>query len=338
MKISILGLGFMGSTHLKALAGIPHTQLIAVMSSSERKLTGDLSGIRGNIGGPGQVMDFSNVRKYRTVEEVLGDADVEAVDICLPTDQHASVVIAALRAGKDVLVEKPMALDGKSADEMTREAENCGRTLMVAHVLHFFPGYKHLSRLLREGRLGPVRYAFFRRRTAAPRWGKWQTDIGRSGGGVFDLLIHDIDMCLHLFGPPMAVSATGYEDLARGIDTVSADLAYPGIGSVSIAGGWHHLSDYPFSMEFTVTGDLGTLEFNSAGRPCAFYPLGGEALLLDHDEKDPYQAQLEYFIDCATHKRRPKETPPEQSAKAVKLAGLILESRERKGERVRCDL
>jgi len=145
-------------------------------------------------------------------------------------------------------------------------------------------------------------------------------------------------MCLNLFGVPQAVSANGHEDLPRGIDCIVANLEYPGIGSVSVTGGWHHLSDYPFSMEFTVTGDLATVEFSSTGRPCTVYALGADALVLESDEKDPYQAQLEYFIECASNNRRPEKCPPEQSAQAVKLTRLILESRERKGERVRCEL
>jgi len=328
----------MGSTHLKALLGIPDGQLLAVMSGTEKKLDGDLRGIQGNLGGPGERLDFSNIRKYRTVEEVLRDRDIEAVDICLPTHLHAPVTIAALRAGKHVLVEKPMALDGPAADQMIQEAEASGRTLMVAHVLRFFPSYRELSKSLSEGRLGPIRYAFFRRRTATPAWGRWQIDTDQSGGGVFDLLIHDVDMCLHLFGAPEAVSAKGYEALGSGIDCISADLHYPGIGSVSITGGWHHLGDYPFSMEFTVTGDYATVEYSSAGRPVAIYPAGGNAQVLPSDDIDPYRAQLEYFIDCVTSSRRPERCPPEQSAQAVKLIRLILESRVRKGERMRCEL
>src|ERR1043166_2399205 len=108
MLIAVLGLGFMGSTHLKALRKIPQATLAAVVSSDEKKLAGDLSAIQGNIGGPGEKMDFSGIARYSAIEEALGDPNVDAVDICLPTDQHAPVAIEALRAGKHVLVEKPM--------------------------------------------------------------------------------------------------------------------------------------------------------------------------------------------------------------------------------------
>ncbi|MBM3748619.1 MAG: Gfo/Idh/MocA family oxidoreductase, partial [Acidobacteria bacterium] len=112
MRIAVLGLGFMGSTHLKALSSIPQAELAAVMDLNEARLSGDLSGIQGNIGGPGAQMDFSKVARYRSYEEAVRDPNVEAVDVCLPTNLHAPVSLAALRAGKHVLTEKPMALTG----------------------------------------------------------------------------------------------------------------------------------------------------------------------------------------------------------------------------------
>jgi len=110
MRVGVIGLGFMGSTHLKSLLAIPGAELVAVCSRDEAKLTGDFAGIQGNIGGPGAKMDFRGVAQYRDIRELLQDSQVEAVDICLPTNLHASVAIDALRAGKHVLVEKPMAL------------------------------------------------------------------------------------------------------------------------------------------------------------------------------------------------------------------------------------
>src|SRR5438445_10404562 len=111
MRIGVLGLGFMGSTHLKALRGIPGVEVAAVCSSDEARLSGDLSGIQGNIGGPGEKLDFSAVKKFREIGPLLADPDIDAVDICLPTHLHSEVAIKALRSGKHVLVEKPMALD-----------------------------------------------------------------------------------------------------------------------------------------------------------------------------------------------------------------------------------
>jgi predicted dehydrogenase len=336
MKIAVLGLGFMGSTHLKAWRHIPEAQLAAVASGNQQRLSGDLTGVAGNLGGPGEKLDFSSVAKYARAEDAVRDPNVEAVDICLPTHLHESIAVLALEAGKHVLVEKPMALDGDSADRMIDAGTKHGRTLMAAQVVRFIPPYRAAADTLYSGRLGQVRSAIFRRRCAAPAWSAWLADRAKSGGGVFDLLIHDIDFCLHIFGKPEAVTASGYEDLARGVDWILAQLWYPAIGAVAISGGWHHPASYPFSMEFTVVADGGTLEFNSTDGRLAEYGDDGLERPCTVPDTDGYRAELAYFLDCATHGHKPVACLPEESAAAVKLALLMLESRNRNGEKIAC--
>src|SRR5579884_387930 len=280
MRVAVLGLGFMGSTHLRALQTIDGVTLAAVFSGDAKKLGGDLTGVQGNIGGPGERYDFSSLRRCTQIEQVLEDTSIDAVDICLPTHLHAEVAIEALRSGKDVLVEKPMALDAQSAQRVVAEAARRGRVLMCAQVLRFMPPYRALLAAIDGGRLGTIRHAVFRRRCAAPAWSGWLADPKRSGGGVFDLLIHDVDMALELFGVPEMVSAFGYEDLPRGVDVISAQLHYPGQGTAVIAGGWHHPQAFPFSMEYTVVADEGTVDYSSAGRAPTLYAANRTATAL----------------------------------------------------------
>ena len=148
----MLGLGFMGSTHLKAMRSVAGVELAAVYSSDERKLAGDLTSIQGNLGGPGEKLDFSSVRQYREIDPLLADPSIDAVDICLPTDLHEWAAVEALRAGKHVLVEKPMALDGFGGDRMINAARRAGRVLMTAHVLRFFPEYAVLRDGIADGK------------------------------------------------------------------------------------------------------------------------------------------------------------------------------------------
>jgi predicted dehydrogenase len=338
MRVAVIGLGFMGSTHLRALLSIPGAELVAVCSRDEKKLSGDLTGIQGNIGGPGQRLDFGGAAKYREIGPVIDDPRVEAVDSCLPTHLHASVAIAALAAGKHVLVEKPMALDAESAGRMIAAEKQHDRVLMVAHVLRFFPMYEVLADLLSSGRIGGARSAVFRRRCAAPAWGGWLADPAQSGGGVFDLLIHDLDMCLHLFGKPEAISATGHEALASGVDVITAQLHYPEQRTAIVSGGWHHPRSYPFSMEYTVVADGGTVEYSSAGREPTLYRADGQIEPLPTPEKDGYRAQIEYFLGCCRGRRSPELCPPQESADAVALARCMIEARDRNGEKIQCNL
>jgi len=333
LNIAVIGLGFMGVTHLKAWRNVPGARLHAVVDADRRRLTGDLSSVSGNLGGGGEQFDFSDVRGYGTLEEALADSSIDAVDICLPTDRHAPAATAALRAGKHVLTEKPISLDAASADALIREGEKSGRILMAAHVLRFFPAYEKLTQCLREGT--PVRSALFRRRCAAPVWSPWLKDPARSGGGIMDLLIHDADFCISLWGMPESVRARGHRDLTRGIDVIHADLMYPKLGPVVITGGWHHPNSYPFSMEFTVTSDSATFEWGSAANDFREYSAEGEARSIPLEDKDPFTAELAYFADCVARDIQPERCPPQQSVMSVKLIEAMVESRENNGDVVR---
>ncbi|SPE38715.1 Oxidoreductase domain protein [Candidatus Sulfopaludibacter sp. SbA6] len=334
VRVAILGLGFMGSTHAKVLREIRGAELAAVCDSRD----GDLTAVSGNLGGPGEKLDFSDVTRYRQLDPVLADPRIDALDICLPTDLHEPVAIEGLRAGKHVLVEKPMGLDGFAVDHMLGAAIRYKRVLMTAHVLRFSPPYIALRQAIQREGLGRLRFAMFRRRCAAPGWSAWMLDPRKSGGGVFDLLIHDADMCLHLFGKPEAVAATGYCDPDAGIDCIDAHLFYPHGGIVSITGGWHHPGAYPFSMEYTVTLDGATIDYSSSCRAPTLYAPGRPAEILDGETRDGYAAEIECFIESCRTGRPPEICPPRESADAVKLMLLLVEARTRNGRKILCSI
>lgn len=337
MRVALLGLGFMGSTHLKSWSKIPGVSITAVASEDQRKLSGDLTAVQGNLGGPGERYDFSSVAGYRNWADAIDHPGVDAVDICLPTHLHSDAALAALRAGKNVLVEKPMALSGDIAEEMVEEAKTQKRLLMSAQVLRFVPAYRALIKAAESRKYGPVRTAIFRRRCAAPFWNKWLADASKSGGGVFDLLIHDVDLCVKLFGVPESVSATGHEDLDAGIDTITATLHYRDVPSVVITGGWHHKKAFPFSMEYTAVMEDGTFEYSSArGSGVTLYSAAGEQHEVPLSEEDGFDAELQYFYGCCTTGKYPEYCPPEQSAAAVKVTLCLHEARKRNGEKISC--
>jgi predicted dehydrogenase len=309
MRIAVVGLGFMGGVHLKAVTSLRTVELAAVVSRR----------------APGWA-----VKRYATLEEALADPEIDAVDLCLPTDMHEANTIASLERGKHVLVEKPMALSVESCQRMIDAAERTGKILMVAQVLRFFPEYRALQRMVDQHELGAIRAASFRRRCAQPGWSDWITDKARSGGGAFDLLIHDVDMALRLFGAPSAISATGYEDAPAGIDVVSARLFYDEL-AVEISGGWMLPGAFPFAMEFTVLGDRGVLEFNSESRPLKRYG-GGEEVGLE--SADAYAAEISYFAECCRTGAQPALCSPADSAEAVRLALAMFEARKNNGERI----
>ena len=333
----------MGATHVQAILKNPKLQLAGVCSSDEKKLQGDLSGTGGNLGGEFQALDFSAVKKFRHWHEVLADREIDAVDITLPTALHAPVTEAALRAGKHVLVEKPLALEGAVADALIVEARKAGRVLMAAQVLRFFPMYRQMADLVKSGQLGAVRSAMFRRRCAAPGWAPWMKDKTKSGGGVFDLLIHDVDFMLHLMGrAPVSVSAVGAEALEQSVDTITANFVFePGLArtgaTVTVAGGWHH-GAFPFSMEYSVVCEGGTIDYHlTQGDPKVYRPGAAEPEALTAPEGvDGFVEELKYFGECCMNGQTPEMCPPEESAQAVKLTRTMADARQAQGAKIAC--
>lgn len=336
LNIAVAGLGFMGLTHLKAWRQVPFARLCAVMDMSEARLTGDLSSVGGNLGVAGEKFDFSAVRTYRALDRLLADPEVDAVDICLPTNEHADAVIAALRAGKHVLVEKPLARNEKETAAILAEYKRSGRILMAAQILRFSPAYVALADALKTA--GRLDSAVFRRRCAAPTWSGWLSDPSRSGGGIFDLLIHDVDYCVSRWGVPSSVRAVGHEDLPRGIDVVHAELQYPGSGPVIVTGGWHHPGAFPFSMEFTVVTDQCTFEWTHGAPHLHVYGPDTESTNRDLPTGDAFAAEIAYFADCVIHGRTPERCMPQESAQSIALMHRIIESRKRNGETIPCKI
>jgi predicted dehydrogenase len=252
------------------------------------------------------------------------------VDLCVPTDLHRPLTEKALGAGKHVLVEKPMSLSTDDCSAMIHAANNCGKVLMVGHVLRFWPEYVEVKEMVASGAVGSVISASFGRRCAAPRWAKWMGEPSRSGGGSFDLLIHDFDYCLCLFGRPKAVRAMGAEDLRRGIDYLDANVFFETGPVVSISGGWL-AGEYPFSMEFTIIGSRGTLHFHSGGRPLTLFRSAGEAEEVPLPAQDGFEAELRAFAEACRAGRASVVCPPTESAAAVEVALAALESRRKNG-------
>jgi len=318
-RLAVAGLGYMGATHLKALEAIPGATLTAVISSDERKRNAP---------------EFAPIARYPDLESALSEDTFDALDLCTPTHLHENAAIRALECGKHVLVEKPMALDSAACDRMIEAARRNGRILMVAQVLRFHPAYNALAKAMENPSLGRVRRATFRRRTGRPERSPWMSDPSKSGGGILDLLIHDADMVLKLFGMPKEIAATGYSNLPKAVDLISAQCFYEDELVVEILGGWHHASGFPFSMEYTVAADGATLNYHSEMGPPKRYNPFSNAIFLPFTDQNAYASEIEYFLNCVESGNRPERCTPESSAEAVRLIGRMLEARERNGERV----
>ena len=324
----------MGRTHLQAYREMPSATIVAVASSNARKLAGDLRTVSGNLGRCVQSYDFSSVSPYTNPGDLFSDSEVEAVDLCVPTHLHAPLSIAALQAGKHVIVEKPMALSRHECDTMTQASESAGKVLMVAQVIRFWPEYQAAHAWVRENRLGKIHYAEFRRRCGCPQWSNWLPNRKMSGGGVFDLLIHDLDYSLHVFGRPNSISAVGTENTSCGIDIADTHLHYEKGPLVSVSGGWQTRGDFPFSMDFTILGELGALHYHSGQSPLVHYNRNGIKKTIRVSSLDPFRAELEAFISASTEDKPVAKCSPQDSTFSTRMALAMCASRKQFGKKM----
>jgi len=324
IRVAVAGLGFMGQTHVKAWQQVPHATLAAVLSAQK-----SVTQVQGNLPGHTAPLELSGIAIHTTLDDVLSDSSIDAVDFCTPTYLHANLAVAALEAGKHVFVEKPMALNAAECQRMIEAAEASGKLLMVGHVLRFWGEYLPLMEAVRTGSLGRLLSLDLRRQCAAPAWGGWLRDPLKSGGGVFDLLIHDVDLCIALFGVPDAYSANGDADY------LSASLRYEDARSVTIQGGWHTSAAFPFSMGYSARFEEGSMEFTSGGA-AQLYRSNGEVEQLAGNAVDAFEAELSYFAECIQSGRSAQRCRMEDSAMAVALARTLIAATAERGRLIEC--
>ncbi|MCA1647910.1 MAG: Gfo/Idh/MocA family oxidoreductase [Chloroflexi bacterium] len=158
--------------------------------------------------------EYPQLRTTTDFRELLAQTEVNAVVVATPVSTHAAVAAAALRAGKHVLVEKPLALSSADATELIELAERRGLVLMVGHTFLFNPAVHCLRELVESGELGEIYYAHAQRLNL----GLFQRDINV----VWDLAPHDISILMHVLGmPPTAASVQGHGYVRRHVEDVA---------------------------------------------------------------------------------------------------------------------
>jgi predicted dehydrogenase len=209
LRVGIVGIGFMGMIHYLAWRRVHGAKVVAVASRDPVKLAGDWRGVKGNFGPPGTQMDLQGIKTYRDSDQLLADPDVDLVDVCLPPNLHAAVSIAALKAGKHVLCEKPIALAGRDGARMVKAAETAGKQLLIAHVLPFVGEYAYAAKLAAGRKHGRLLGGHFKRIISDPLWLKDFYNPDLVGGPMVDLHIHDAHFIRLLYGMPRAVFTSG---------------------------------------------------------------------------------------------------------------------------------
>ncbi len=333
--VGIVGLGFMGVTHLRNWLAMPGVRVTMLCDAKRLPTDGDFSAIGGNIGGgPPLKVDPVRVRLTPNFDDLLADPATEIVDICVPTVAHKPLVLAALKAGKHVVCEKPLARTAADAYDMAAAAEQSRGILLPAMVIRFWPEYRWLKAAIADCRFGDVIAARFTRLAEPPAWSPDFMDGARSGGALLDLHIHDVDFIQHCFGPPVAVSAVGRVVRSGAVDHVAAVFRVRSGAAVSAEGGWVMTPGCGFVMSWQVVWERATAEYDCRR--------GAEALRLLEPGRPPqtiavsgpdgYRAELEYATECVRAGVRPSIVTAREAAHAVAICEAEEVSVRRGGE------
>ena len=262
--IGIVGLGFMGMIHYLASRRVEGADVVALCSRDPKKLAGDWTSIQGNFGPRGTQMDLTGLALYDDYAAILADPRVDLVDLCVPNDLHSRLAIEALRAGKAVLVEKPIALAIEEADAMVSAARDSGKPLMVGQVLPFLPEFAFALEAVQSGRYGGLRAAHFNRVISKPDWSSEIADASRSGGPAIDLHIHDTHFVSLLCGVPRAVHSRGVVENGAVVHLTTQYLYETPNLAVSCVSGALSQAGRPFTHGFEIYLDKATLAFEFA--------------------------------------------------------------------------
>jgi len=318
IRVGIIGAGWPGGAHARGYQGAGGFKVVAVadLIPQRRKKLASQTGAS---------------REYADAMELLKDADLDAVSVCLPNALHAPVVIAALRAGKHVVCEKPPATSVRQARQMQAAAARAGKVLLYSMQRRFGGAEQAARQAITRGYAGEVfhaRAAWMRTRGLPIGTAGWFPNKAQSGGGaLIDIGIHMLDLAWHLLGQPRPLGAFGvtyhkFGDLAPPDVTMDVEdsafalLRFDGGKTVELSTSWainqppqqqgticRVYADKAALDVYTPEGAVLYRNFNDRGqaRPSPLKPprVTGHVLLMRH------------FKECVQGKAQPLIGPQE---------------------------
>jgi len=287
---------------------------------------------------------FSVPHVFSDYRDLVAMREVEAVSVCTPNAFHKGPTIAALRAGKHVLVEKPMALNATEARAMIAAAKRAGKLLMVGLNNRFSAATQALKRAADAGALGEVYFAeaVATRRRGIPGWGVFTEKEKSGGGALVDIGVHILDLTLHLMGYPKPTSVSGM---------VAAKFG-PRKDLPRVEGGWHwdpkrfDVDDFGVGfirfqngaslvLKTSWAGNIGDPGFNctlwGTDGGCRFDPLGifrqeygslVDITPVDLPQVRSHSVEVERFVE-AIRKGLPSPVPPEEALVTQQILDAI---------------
>ena len=323
INVGMVGLGFMAATHIRAYRQLGGVQVKALCNPSGGHLDGDFTNVAGNVGATDPVkLDMTGVKATRILSELLTDPEIHLIDICAPTKAHHELSLAALRAGKHVLCEKPLARTVKQAREIAAAAAVARGYFMPAMCMRFWPEWEWLQQVIHAQRYGKVLAARFRRVAEPPGWGHRNFfDGAESGGGLFDLHIHDTDFVQFCFGRPRSVHSAGYARFSGAIDHVLTQYTVASGAMVSAEGSWAMTEGFGFNMAYTVNFEQATADYDLARGKEALRlcETGQKPRIITLEASDGYVGELRHITESIAAGHPPTVVTAQDGVGAVEI-------------------
>jgi UDP-N-acetylglucosamine 3-dehydrogenase len=302
LGVAVIGTGFWGKNHARVYGELTSTELVAVCDVNRERAKA--------------VADQFGVKAYTSSSRMLKNEKIEAVSVCTWSTKLAKEALRALKAGRHVLVEKPMATYTRQAENLLAVAEQNGLHLTVGFLMRFIPGLQHIREAVENKKLGELVCA------TAKRVSQWPERIG-DVGVVKDTAIHDIDVVRYISGedPTSVYAKTGSMRHRKFEDYAQIMLTFKDGKSAFIESNW--ITPYKTRI-LTVTGSEAIMRLDYITQEL-WIEDAKENLQPRFPWQEPLKLELQHFADCVLEKKKPVITGVD-GLKALKIAEAALRS------------
>ncbi len=295
VKVGLIGCGFMGTMHANCYNALKNVKVTAVADLREDKAQA--------------LAALSKAKIYSDGKDLIENAEVDIIDICLPTYLHTAYALLAMEKAPYVFIEKPVAFDKKECDLLEKKAKETGCNVQVGQVIRFWDEYVKLKEIIDSKIYGEVVNASFHRISPLPTWGweNWLLDVNKSGGACQDLHIHDVDYVISVFGLPN--KAKTLRNVTGDKNSYGSTHMYYDNFVVTTESTWDLPGSFPFNAGFRVKFEKAAVEL-AGGKLNVFTDEGVSEAKIDKidlgvdgggniSDLGGYYNELLYFTDKA---------------------------------------
>ena len=318
IRVGIIGMGFMGRMHFGCYQKLSNVKIVALADLNPKRAAGDLSDVWGNLGDAGSSqLPMDGIRSFTDYRELLA-MDLDIVDICVPTPIHPEIAIAALKSGKSVLCEKPLALSEAIGRSVLDAASSGPGHFMPAMCIRFWPEWAWLKKVVSEKTYGELLSVSLTRLASLPPT-PWYARGEESGGAILDVHVHDTDFICWLLGVPKSVCSQGYSKVSGNIDHVITEYKYDGVRMVTAEGGWCMQDGFGFRMRYLANFENATVDYDLARSDVLVVHQNGKSMPVTCDKSDGWTEEIRYFVNCVESGRKPAVVTAGDAVSALRV-------------------